>query len=337
MIDGKRIITVLIVLLLLGSLPGTALAQGGPQNVLLDQETEQIATVTVEGQTYTVYRIENVIWYASGIDIYADGQRVRSESTARQVLTKLARRRAVKDLGPADLTVLRTAKRNVSNAEPAVAAVTRDINDTLVHLEALKSEQVDGRTAYNAAVEAAPGIVDFNESAQELGPRLDSFENDSRTFIENASTLIELVERRENGSSVDPQHLYDVYVATIRANEALSEHLGFNGVNEALSELSATSEMIAMNVSSVPETGNETARHFDRMANSSGTAANMTQAIELPGFEFQETRDQAESLESDWMDRWQSRQNAGTDVYYSIFGLIAVVGLLAGYIGLRRR
>lgn len=329
--------TLLIVLLLVGAIPGTVMAQAGPQNVLFDQETEKIATVTVDEQTYEVYRIENAIWYASGLDIYADGERVRSESTARQVLAKLARRRAANELGPDDLTLLQTAKRNVSNAEPAVTTATRDINDTLAHLESLQSEQVNGTTAYNASVEAAPEIKDFNETARDLLPRLRSYGNDSGAFVENATTLIELVERRENESSVDPQRLYDVYVATIQANDALSEHLGFGGVNEDLSELSATSETIARNVSSVPGTGNETAEHFERVANSSGTAANMTEAIELPGFAFEDTQDRAQSLESDWMDRWQSRQNAGTDVYYSIFGLVIIVGLLAGYVKLRRR
>lgn len=319
----------MVVLFLVSAIPATVAAQAVPQDILLDEESTKMATVTVDGQTYDVYRIENVVWYASGIDIYADGERVRSESEARKVLTQLARRRAANELGPDDLTPLRTAKQNVSAAAPAVRSATRDINDTLAHLESLQTAQVDGRTAYNASVEAAPGIEDFNQSARELRPRLRSFDTDSGAFIDNATTLIDLVERRDNGSSVDPQRLYDVYVATIQAYDALSEHLGFVGVNEELSEVAASSEVIAGNVSSVPETGNETAAHFERVANSSANAANMTEAIDLPGFEFEDPQDRAQSLETDWMDRWQSRQNAGTDVYYSIFGLIVGVGLLA--------
>lgn len=333
----ERVTTIIVVLLLISAIPATVAAQAVPQNVLLDQETTKMASVTVDGQTYDVYRIENVVWYASGIDIYADGERVRSESTARQVLTKLARRRAAEELGPEELRTLRPARRNVSDAAPAVSTAARDIDATLTHLEDLKTRQVDDTTSYNRSVEAAPGIVEFNQSARELLPELRSFNSDSSAFVENATTLIELIQQRENGTSVDPQRLYETYIATIRATEAVDEHLGFGGGIEGLSDIATTSETIAGNVSSVPETGNQTAEHFEAVANSTSTAANRTQAIELPGFEFNDAQDRAQSLESDWMDRWNSRQNAGKDVYNTIFGLVIAVIVLAGYFRWKRR
>lgn len=332
-----RVTTFVVVLLLVSAIPATVAAQAVPRNVLLDQETTKRASVTVDGQTYDVYRIENVVWYASGIDIYADGERVRSESTARQVLTKLARRRATEELGPEELRTLRSAKRNVSNVAPAVSTAARYIDDTLTHLEDLKTRQTDGTTAYDRSVEAAPGIEGFNQTARGLPSGLRSFNNDSSAFVENATTLINLIQQRENGTSVDPQRIYEAYVATIRASDAVDEHLGFSGGIEELSEIASTSETIASNVSSVPETGNQTAQHFEAVANSSSTAANRTQVIELPGFEFEDAQERAQSLEADWMDRWNSRQNAGKDVYNTIFGLIIAIILLAGYFRWKRR
>lgn len=328
---------VLLVLLLIGALPATVVAQSVPLNVLFDQETRKIASVSVDGETYDVYRIENLVPYASGIDIYHDGERVRSESTAEQVLRKLARRRAIAELGPDDMTELQQAKRNVSRAAPAVGESAQAINGTLVHLNDLKATEMDDTTAYNESVEAAPEIEEFNQTARELDGRLQSYQRDSKAFVSNATTLIELVNRRENGTSVDPQRLYAVYLATIEANDELSDHLGFGGVGEGLSEGAGLSETIAMNVSSVPETGNRTAEQFERVASSSRTAANRTQAIDLPGFAFEDTQNRAQSLESEWMDQWQSRQNAGTDVYYTIFGLIIAIVFIAAYVRRRRQ
>lgn len=332
-----RVTTLIVVLLLVSAIPATVAAQAAPQNVLLDQETTKMASMTIDGQTYDVYRIENVVWYASGIDIYADGERVRSESTARQVLTKLARRRAIEELGPDDLNALRLAKQNVSDAAPAVSTAARDIDEALTHLSDLKTRQIDDTTAYNRSVEAAPGIEEFNQSARDLLPELRSFNNDSTAFVENATTLIELIHQRQNGTSVDPQRLYETYIATLRANDAVDRHVGVGGGIEGLSDLATTSETIADNVTSVPQTGNRTAEHFEAVANSTGTAANRTQTIEPPGFEFEQVQDRAQSLESDWMDRWNSRQNAGKDVYNTIFALVIAVIVLVGYRRWKRR
>lgn len=326
-------------MLLVGATPMAALAQGAsdPQPVLLNQDTTHIADITVDGQQYSIYRHENVFSWASGIDIYTNGERVTSESTAEEVLTALAQRRAVQDLGAEDISQLRTTSQNASTAATNVSSMATAINETLVYVERMKTVRENGTTVYNASVEAAPQIPEFNETARELHPELRSFENDSTAYQSNATALIELLEQRENGTDVDPQRLYAQYVATLEAKNDVSDHLGYDGIDEQLSEVAGTSETIAMNVSSVPERGNETAQHFWRVHNESAVAANQTAALGLSDIEFDDVQERAESLEEDWMEDWNERRNPASTVYQSIAAIVVIIAAVSGYVAWGRR
>ncbi len=338
--NGRKLATGLVVILLLvGTTPTTAIAQGAsdPQPVLLDQDTTHIADVTVDGQQYSVYEHENVFSWASGIDIYTNGGRVTSESTAETVLTALAKRRAVRDLEAESAAPLRTTSRNVSTAASNVSATATAVNETLVYLEQTKTVRENGTTVYNASVEAAPRIAEFNESARELHPELRSFVNASTAYRSNATDLVELLERRENGTDVDPQRLYAQYETTLEAKNDVSDHFGFGGVNEQLAQTANTSEAIAMNVSSVPERGNETARHFRSVHNESAVAANQTATLGLDAFDFNGVQNRADSLEGRWMEDWNSRQNPASTVYQSIAAIVVGIAAVGGYVVRRRR
>lgn len=336
MMERKLFTGLVIMMLLVGAVPTTVLAQGAPQPVLLDQETTKIGTVSVDNQSYSVYRHENVFPYVSGIEIYTDGSRVTSEATAEEVLTALAQRRAVEELGSDDLSALRTTSQNVSRTAPAVSETATALNETTGYVVDLKTTSEGGTTVYNASVDAAPQLPEFNETARELRPELRSFENDSNAYTSNASALITLLEQRENGTDVDPQRLYDRYAATLEAKEGISNHLGFDGINDQLPVVANLSEAIARNVSTAPE-GNETAQQFQVVHNESTVAANRTAALDLSEFEFDQAQERAESLEEDWMEQWESRRNPAREVYQSIgvIGAAIIVGI--GYVTWRRR
>lgn len=337
---GPKLVTSLVVILLVvGATPMASLAQGAsaPQPVLLDQDTTHIADITVDGQQYSVYRHENVFPWASGVDIYTNGERVSSESTAESVLTALAQRRAVQNLGSEDIRQLRTTSQNASAAATNVSSTATDINETLAYLERVKTDRENGTTAYNALVEAAPKITEFNETAHETLPHLRSFENDSAAYRSNATALITLLEQRANGSDVDPQRLYDQYTETLEAKGDVSNHLEYGGIDEQFSEMASTSETIAKNVSSIPESGNETARDFRQVHNESTVTANQTEAVVPSDYELDEVQDRVGSLEEDWVDEWNSRQNPASTVYDSIAAIAVVIAVVGGYVTWRRR
>lgn len=327
----------LAVILIVSVVPPVVAAQSVPRTVLLDQDTTQVGTISVDGQTYQVYHHDNLVPWASGIEVYTEGDRVTSESTAQRVLTALAQRRAVDDLGPDDVEVLRTSAANVNATASNVSEATVAIDDTLAYLMASKNVSADGSTEYNESVEAAPTIVEFNESARELEPQLRSFENDSAAYSNNATRLARLIEQRENGRSVDPQVLYARYSATLDAMDRLSDHVDFSGINEPLRTTETQSEAIAANVSSVPDRGDELAQRFRTVHNTSSVAANGTDALELPESDLEDAQDTAQSLQSDWMDQWETRGSAAMDVYKTIAGLVVAILLVGGYIWWRRR
>jgi hypothetical protein len=299
--------------------------------VLLDRDTNHVADITVDGQQYSVYRHQNVFPWASGISIYTDGERVTSESTAETVLTALAQRRAVQNIGAEVITQLRATSQNASAVANNVSAAATAVDQTLTYI----NRTVTVRE--NASVEAAPQIPEFTETARELLPKLRSFENDSTAYRSNATALVELLEQRKNGTDVDPQRLYAQYEATLEAKDALSAHLGFGGIDEELTQLASTSGIIATNVSSVPERGNKTARQFRRVDDESPVAANQTAAFELSEFDLGEFEERAASLEEDWTDEWNSRQSPASTVYQSIAAILIVIAVTGGYVAWRRR
>lgn len=332
-------ISIALVVFLIGATPMSVLAQGAsnPQQVLLDEDTTHIADVTVDGQQYSVYRHDNVFSWASGIGIYTNGNRVTSESTAETVLSALAQRRAVKELDADDVSQLHTTSQNVSLAGSNVSSTATAINDTLAYMEQMKTVRENGTTVYNASVEAAPQISDFNETARELAPKLRSFETASTAYRSNATALVSLLEKRANGTEVDSQRLYAQYVATLNAKHAVAEHFDFDGIAEPLDKVANTSEAIAMNVSSVPERGNETAQHYWRVHNESTVAADQTAALALSEFEFEDVQERAETLEDGWMEDWNSRKDPSSTVYQSIAGIGVVIAVAGGYVAWRRR
>jgi hypothetical protein len=335
----KAVVSFVVILLIMGTTPMTALAQeaSDPQPVLMDQDTTHIADVTVDGQQYSVYRHENVFPWASGIDIYTSGERVTSESTAESVLTALAQRRAIRDIGAEDVSRLRATSQNATAVASDVSATAAAINETLAYIQRMKSVQEDGKPVYEASAEAAPQIPEFNETAGELRPEIRSFENDSSAYRSNATALIELLEQRENGTAVDPQRLYDQYTETLEEKNDLSDHLGFSGIDEQLAQLASTSGAIATNVSSVPERGNRTAQYFRRVDTQSPVAANQTAAFDLSDFELEGIQERAESLEEGWTEDWNSRQNPASTVYQSIAAIVVGIAAVGGYIAWRRR
>jgi hypothetical protein len=340
MMNTKEIVTwFVITILLMSTIPVTALAQGvsDPQPVLMDQDTTHIADVTVDGQQYSVYRHENVFPWASGIDIYVNGERVTSESTAETVLTALAQRRAIQDFGAKDVSQLRTTSQNATTVATNVSAAAAAINETVVYINRMKTVHEDGKAVYNASVEAAPQITEFNETARELRPELRSFENDSTAYRSNATALIELLRQQQNGTNVDPQRLYAQYTATLEAKDELSDHLGFSGINEQLAQLASTSGNVVANVSSVPTRGNVTAQRFRSVINESPVAANQTAALEIRDFDFDTVQEQAESLKNDWTEDWNSRQNPASTVYQSMAAIVVAIAAVAGYVAWRRR
>ena len=87
---------VLIVSLILSTGATGASAQTPTRHLLFDTESTEVATVHTNGKAFVVYSQQNLLPYASGIEVYTDGNRVTAPGTVDEVFQALARRKATK-------------------------------------------------------------------------------------------------------------------------------------------------------------------------------------------------------------------------------------------------
>jgi hypothetical protein len=336
---GRTFVTgLVVVMLLVGTVPTTALAQSSPRSVLLNEHTSHVGSVTVDGQEYEVYRYENLLWYANGIDIYADGERVTSPERAETVLTALAQRRAVDEIEPKHFDTLRATARAARSTAANASAAAASVNETTAHLEEMKTVRENGTTVYNASVEAAPRIAEFGEETERLPEELRELEGVSTAYAANATELATLLERRENGTDIDPQRLYAQYAETLSLKYQLAGELDSGAVTSDLPAVAGLSESIAANVSSAPR-GDETARLFATVHDDATVTANRTAPLEesVTHFEFDTAQERFESLQERWIESWRSRRDAALKVYGSLGFVGAAIFGGVGYVGWRRQ
>lgn len=321
---------------LLGTVPATVLAQEATGRLLLNEEATAMGTVTVEGQQYQVYRYENSLPYASGISVYRNGQQVTDEVQVQAVLGELARRRAADGLGQQEVETLRELRRAamiIANESGRSAEV---LANTTAYIDQLQTVQVDGSTAWEATTREAPSASALNVSATDLRPSLPRAERYAGWVASNATELITLIERRQNGTAVESQRLYDRYAATMTAVDRLAQEM--NEV-DGLTRVSTLAAAVSANASSVPERGEEIASRFGAIAERLRRADNRTTTAfdtvdRLTGFgsAFRTVEDAADDRRVDLMNAWASRRHAPRDIYGTLLGIPVVLGLGVGYV-----
>lgn len=339
--ETRRVVTALVVAMtLLGAVPASVTAQGTEGSLLLNQGATEVGAVTVDGERYQVYRYDNTLPYASGVSVYSDGEQVTSAARVRAVLTALAQRRAAAELGPEELETLRSVRREARVLANESGRAADALANATGYAVELQSVRVDGTTAWNATVEATPAAAELNETAGELVPALRRTERHAGWAVANTTALIDLLERKRNGSEVDPRRLYARYDATLSTLERLSDQ-EFD--IDQLSDLAGLSRTVAANASSVPERGDEIAGRFASFADRLGRASNRTtasfEAVEdRAGFNapLLTARTEARTQQAEWMEAWETRRYAPRDIYGTLLGVPLALVLALGYVRRRR-
>ena len=332
----SAIIYAVVGMVLIGTLPGIVLAQDLAGQRLLNEQATTVATIEVDGQTYQVNRYENTLPYTSGIAVYHDGERVDSNHRAKTILTALAHRRAAEEIGPTERRMLRTLAANVTEARNSTRDAQAALNRSIHYLDTLRNTTVDGDSAWNRTVAAAPVAADYAGSAREAREDLAQFQAASADFADNVSTLVELLDENET----QPRQRYHRYAVTMdHANTLAGDLGGFYSLSKDLRKVANTSERIANNASSVPEVGDTTETRFSRAATQTRDAAARIDAVpaDLHRDELDATTDRAETLKQRYLTEWRARNNVTFELYGTIFGLplIGAVVLSMGWYNLR--
>lgn len=235
----QQMTAVLAILLLTTSVVGPVTAQGGPtDSVLLDSESERIATLDVDGSSYTVYEVDNALPYASGIEIYSNGQEVKNMNEVRPVLSRLAARRTLSDintsisaspvtseeaarnqftavawqvsangLSESDIQRLQSVSDTASRIDGIVSPVLSATNTQLTLFQRMRETGLFGVTAWDIATEAHPNLEQYEQGLQQLQTQLSELNEAAEGVTQNIDPVIESLRQVQQGEDVNYQRL----------------------------------------------------------------------------------------------------------------------------------
>jgi len=336
----------IVVLVVLNTLPVSALQQESPpgDGVLLDSDTDLVGQVTIDDRTYEVYRYENFLPYASGIEVYVDGNRVRSNSrldpvyerlaaievleaegvenpaeraasitstaTAKTEFRRLAWRRAIDHLGSDEIDRLRAVRDSVREIDGTVSTVLGVVTDTLGLIEWMKETSVAGVSVWDAATSYAPVLVEFEPAMRDIQSELQAWQSAASTTDEALSGVLATLERVERGEDVDYAALTTQFESA--ANSLRQLQTKSDQAASSLADLSRTSSEIQTNVRPVPVVGAELSDHFRQLSSILGETAgrfdSYSSALEARRTTLDDVRTTATEKRSELVARWQSKQ-----------------------------
>lgn len=308
------------------------------ERVLLDSDRTRIGNVTVDGTPYVVYRYDNMLPYASGVEVWGPDGRVESTATAEAVVQVLAWESSVSQLSAEDIETLRTIQTASQEIESTVTPPLQALNRILELRSELQNVDVGFTTinVWDPLVDQYPQVRAFMDTAEELRNRLQDWKSASQQTNENLETVIRSLERMENGEDVDYAKLGSQFAAAMQGLDELSTE------SETLaSELSSgadTSRQIANDVSGLTvsgvQVGDQIARPFESTASTLSQSASeiesFSQTLEDERSELGTVKQEAEHSQEQYMSEYDTRQDATTRVYGTIGGAAVLVVLVLG-------
>ena len=293
---------------------------------LLDNEKEDVESVRVEGQVYKVYRQENMLPYASGIEIYTNGERVTSEETARAVIQKVAWQRATSEMGSDDIETLRQLNQSTTTINKVITPPLEALNYILGFIDDLKEQGV-----WSVATNLSPQLSAFETSARELRNGLQGWKEAADQVNQNVPLLINDLERMKRGEDVNYDKVSSHYSATVTGLDQLQSRSA--NVSDRLATVSEAAGTVSSEVSGIPGVGEDFSKGLTELSATLGDASSQVDEFSSDLGQTQSklssVRSSAESTESEMMSAWNTRQTAEMKVYGTLGGggLVGVVVL----------
>lgn len=325
--EARLIVGVLLVVAGAIGPAGSALAQGNQQDatrpdgrVLLDSGGEQLTTVEQRGTTYQVYQVDNYISYASGIEIYADGQRMTDSERAREVLRVVAWRRATRDLSSKNIQDLRKVRRQADEIERAVTPPLEALNYALGVVDELKSTSIATVSAWDLAVKQVPQLEQFETIARELRDELQAWKRASAETSSNAERTVQGLQQIQQGESVDYQRLSRSFRATAAGMQNLSKQS--EQLQDRIDTVEKASATIADEGGDIRVVGDLIRRSFGDLASAlrsiSGQIESFQTSLENQRQNLRSVRNTAQTQHDQLTSSWRARQQAEIRVFGSL-------------------
>ena len=319
---------------------GTGGAEPVPERrVLLDMDRELVATVTVENQTHRVYRYENRLPYATGVEIYHDGDRVERARRAERVARALAWRRAAGRLDEGEFRELRRTRDRLETVNETVSPALGALNDVLGLRRALQRTEASGVSAWTAATTTTPSLAVLAQATIAIRNELRGWQRLAGRTDQHLGYVLPALVRLRDGRDVDHRRLdREMYAAAAglgrlgHRSDNLSKRistaadLSRSAAREG-GDVPVAGDRIKETLSTVGDSLSRTATRIDRFGNR--TRSGRATLVDV-------SRDATDERAAT-MAAWRSRQSARLRVYGSLGGIGALLVVCVGVFRRRRR
>jgi len=321
---------------------GAAVGSPGDHTAPLDRGFERVGETTVDGTTYEVYRYDNLLPYASGYELFNDGERVEDRSEVRRVARvygwETAAREEVTD---DELGRLRSTATTTRRASAVVSTPFTAIDTALSVVDELKEREapLSDTSVWDVVTAASPGLGRAESLLRTTRDGLEEWEERVGSIGEDVGKAVDAVRALREGE--EPDEGYDELDGVFEnATEGLSTAAETSSaVRSDLNEASNITGSLAEEVSGVRFVGEELASPFRRLEGSlknvSDSVRGFEERAEASREDLEAVSSRASSEERSVAVGWGRRSSAEARVYGTFVLLVVLVA--GGFYAHRRR
>lgn len=342
-----------VLVLMLSVIPLPVVGQTGtspPEGVPLDEEITHLKTVSVDGTTYEIYQYENTLPYASGLEVYANGEQVTELERATPALRVIAAeralegagvenaddlvteklengddpvaafqrvswRRAAEELDGSDIETLRSIRSAAARIEEDLAPVESALDRFVNFIDRMKEQEVAGTSVWDAATQASPTLQGFDATVRGLQDELKDWTEAARTVDENVPEVTRSLERMEAGENIDYARLSRNFEATMAGLTQLREES--DELESRFAGAASTSATIASEVEGAPVIGEDISDGFsglsDVLDRGADRVGSFSDAIAEQEAALSSVKDTAEGAQSELESQYESELSSLQD------------------------
>jgi len=319
-------------------------AAGSPDDhtAPLDSGFERVGETTVNGTTYEVYRYDNLIPYASGYELFVNGERVGNREEVQRVARVYAWETAARqEVTDAELGRLRSTATTTKRASAVVSAPFTAIDTALSVVDELDRREapLTNTSVWDIVTSASPRLGTAESLLRTTRDGLEEWEESLGSIGEDVEKAVGAVEALRDGER--PEDDYEELDGVFEnATEGLDTTVeSSSALRSDLEEASNISGDLAEEVSGVRFVGEELASPFRGLEASLGNVSDSVRGFEerakASRQNLKRVSSRASSEERAVNLGWRRRSAAEARVY-GTFVLLLVL-FLGGVYAYRRR
>ncbi len=314
------------------------------KKILLDTDSEIIHETKQSGNVYYVVKYNNVLPFASGLEvIMEDGTLVSNSYKVKPIFTSLAWSEAAKKLTVNDIQTLNSILTTSNKINNVVSPVYSTTSSVLDKVDLLKTQCVGIPVlrvcAWDVVTSGYPEISLLESAVRLLNNELSDWSKASTDVNKNLPKAISGLEKLRGGGELNPTLQNDIDKSLSSFSTLKSKT---NQMANRLSGISTTlsiAESSLISISNNPLVGNLILdfAHFigglnNQVISLKNEAQTFSNTLSTQSKKLVSVTDFAEGKTDEFLGLWNARQNAATVVHATILGIILAVGVVIGVV-----